>query len=405
MEVPNYNDKTREPSGRTGIIVFFLLFIVVICLAAFVYMRSKDIDIANVRIKDTFSDLLGAKGKSVEEEKPTIIEYDIKDHPTFYAYGNVLIKCTRDYVKGLDRKGKEVWSVATAANNPLVKTNGNELLVTDIGGKEIYVIKGKSISWTAKLEENILNAHISKDGYVTIVNEARGYRGQVRVFDSSGIEMFKRFVAQNFVLSAEVSPSGGQFLINYIDASGIKAGSYVDFFDVKELMSGRKEPVAGMMLDDEDIFPFVWQMKDDSLFAVGCSTVVYIDKKRDKKWVGKYEKIYSSGIIQDKYLILAATGTGSSGETDSSGVSSSRISILSEEGNETASYPIKEEVKNIQAYDDMIAANTGREVHFINAKGKLVSKYSFKSDVLNVYFLSRLEAAVVTRNNVEIIKI
>jgi len=358
---------------------------------------SKGIDIAEVSVKKVFSGLIGSQIKSDEDTKPIVIEYDVTSHPVFCTYDNALIKCTGDHVKGLDKNGKEVWSVPVNITNPLLKTNGIELLVTGIGSKEIYVIKGKSIKWSAKFEDNILNAHISDDGYVTVVSEAKGYRGQVRVFDPSGIEMFKRFVAENFVINAEVSPSGNQFLINCIDASGIEAVSYIDFFNVKEIMSGQKQPVAGMKLNEKDIFPFIWQLDDDSFFTVGCSTVIYVDKERNKKWTNQYGKIYSSAVTQDKYLALAAVELGKRNASDS------KISILNKQGKETTSYQVKDEVKNIQVYVDIIAVNTGREVHFINVKGDLAGKYSFKSDVLNVYFLNRFQAVVVTNNSVEII--
>lgn len=397
MEVPEYNNKTERRSGIGSIIAFFFLFILVICLSGYVYLRSKGIDIAEIGVKNVLSGIIGSQIKSGENTKPIVIEYDVTSHPAFCTYGNDLIKCTGDYVIGVDRNGNEVWSIPINITDPLLKTNGTELLVTGIGSKEIYIIKGKSIKWSTKFEDNVLNAHISKDGYVTVVSEAKGYRGQVRVFDPSGIEMFKRFVAENFILSAEVSPSGSQFLINYIDASGIEAVSYVDFFNVKEIISGQKEPVAGMSLNEEDIFPFIWQLDDDSFFTVGSSTVVYVDKDRNKKWTNQYGKIYSSGVIQNKYLALAAIDLGNRS------ASNTKISILNRQGKEIASYQVKDEVKNIQVYVDIIAVNTGREVLIINSKGELLDQYSFKSDVLNVYFLNRFQAAVVTNNSVEII--
>ncbi|HHW00700.1 MAG TPA: hypothetical protein GXX36_14270 [Clostridiaceae bacterium] len=397
MEVPEFNNKTERRSSIAGVIAFILLFILVVCLSGYVYLMSKGIDIAEVGVKKVFSGLIGAQINSDEDTKPISIEYDVTSHPVFCTFDNALIKCTGDHVTGLDKDGKEVWSVPVNINNPLLKTNGSELLVTGIGSKEIYVIKGKSIKWSAKFEDNILNAHISEDGYVTVVCEAKGYRGQVKVFDSSGIEMFKRFIAENFVVSAEVSPSGNQFLINCIDASGIEAVSYIDFFNVKEIVSGQKQPVAGMKFNEKDIFPFIWQLDDDSFFTVGSSNVIYVDKDRNKKWTKEYSKIYSSGVIQDKYLALAAV------ESGKQNISDSKVSILNRQGKEIASYPVKDEVKNIQVYVDIIAVNTGREVHFVNVKGDFAGKYSFKSDVLNMYFLNRFQAAVVTNNSVEII--
>ena len=109
------------------------------------------------------------------------------------------------------------------------------------------------------------------------------------------------------------------------------------------------------------------------------------------------QKVYSIDVIDDKLFIAAV----SSNDT----ANTSEILFITREGKVLKSYPLKREVNNISTYRDIVAINTGREVYFINSKADLILKYNSLSDVLQVYFFSKDEAAIVTRNSVDIIKI
>lgn len=396
MEFPEENLKTEQPGKRTNIAMTLLLFAAVLAVAFFVYLKSQNIDISDVNIKEFIAGITSMKEKETDKEKVVEISYDAKERPAFSVYKDTVIKCTRDGISGLNKKGEELWTKSFTIENPIMKTNGTDVLIADIGGNEVCVINGSDVKWNIKVDNDIINADISESGHVTVVHEAKGYRSKIRVFDPLGVEMFERNIAEKFVLSARVSPSGKQLLINSIDAGGVSATSSLEFTD----MLGN--PFAARIPKDTLVFPSAWYLNDDSVFAVSDSYIVYFDKGRNEKWGKEFREVYSSNTVSGKYLVLAAASEKKGGAF---GRSLTDIQVLNIKGQQISSYTIEDRVVNIDTYSDVIAINTGREVYFINTRGKLVGKYSSKSDIMRVYFFSKVEAAIVTKNSVVIIKI
>ncbi|HHW47871.1 MAG TPA: hypothetical protein GXX14_04525, partial [Clostridiaceae bacterium] len=110
----------------------------------------------------------------------------------------------------------------------------------------------------------------------------------------------------------------------------------------------------------------------------------------------------SSDTCAGKYIVLAVAGNSQLGILGRNDV---EVQIVNTRGQPVSAYSIEDEVKNIACYEEIIAVNTGREVHFIDTGGELVKRLAFKSDILNVYFFNKTRALVVTKNSTAIVKI
>jgi len=161
-------------------------------------------------------------------------------------------------------------------------------------------------------------------------------------------------------------------------------------------------PFAARIPKQNLLFPSVWYLNDDSVFAVGDSHVVYFNKNREEKWEKEFNTVYSSGIALGKYLVIAADSEKKAGAV---GKRLTDIRVLNTGGQQVASYSIGDKVENIETCSDVIAVNTGREVYFINTKGKLIKKISSKSDVQYVRFFNKGEAAIIAKGILMITKL
>lgn len=386
-EKVNEEHKTR----KSGLFLTVLLFMMIIGIAFFAYMKSRDeISFKDINLKGLLS-ADSAKSRKAEAEKTYEIAYEPREHPVFNVHNEYLVKCTKDAVKGLNKKGQEIWSINASFNNPLVKSNGVELMIADLGGRDLYVIRDKTVKWNNRIDNSIINADIGKGGYVAVVQQAKGYKGMIKVFDPLGVEMFYRKIADYFVLGVQVAPSSEQLVMNSVDTSGINIKPSLQFFDMLGNPFAAKEPVKDV------IFPSVWYLNDDSLLAVSDSLLVFYDKERNEKWRKEFSRIYSSNVVLGKYLVIAVESENKPGML---GGASSEILFFNSKGNKTAACEVEAGVRNLRVCSDIIAVNTGREVYFIDTKGKLIGKYSSKHEILDVYFFSKAEAAVVTKSSV-----
>jgi hypothetical protein len=392
---PETKENSQQHIKMSSVFITLLLVIMVFTIAFFAYLKSENIEISNIKIEELAVKIAAIREKKTKADSIVEIPYDLKERPVFSCYENVIIKCTADGIRALNKKGEELWFKSYPMEKPVVKTGANGILVYDEGGNEVCVLDEKDFKWNIKTDESIINADISRNGHVAVVQQVQGYKAKVRVFDPMGIEMFYRNIAEKFVVSSKVSPLGKQLLINSIDASGAEATSSIEFTD----MFGN--PFAARVPKQDFVFPSVWYLNDDSVYAVGDSNIVYYDKNRNEKWRKEFNEIYSSSIASGKYLAVALN----SGERSSHfGKNTTDIQVLSKEGKQIASYKIEDLVINLEAFNDVIAANTGREVYFLNTSGKFYGKYNSKSDIHYVSYLNNSEAAVITRESVVVVR-
>ena len=374
-------------------IIFILLFIAILLLAYAAYLKSGGLDantfeIISGKILKVFS----RNAIDDEERKIYEISFESKEKPEFTTYDNIIIKCTLYGITSFDKKGNELWSVTVKLDKPLVKTKGCNVLVYDFGGRQMFILNSKGVEWEKSFDGDIINADINKQGFVTVLHELEDYKGIVKVFSPDGQEIFRRIIANTFIFSGEVFPSGNTVVIHGIDISGIGATSHIEFTD----LTG--QPYAALRPQEDVIFPFLFVFDDDSFIVANDKTVIYFNKNRNKIWSNDYNKVCGAGILNDKFLVAAVN---SKEESDSC-----VIEIIDRQGNTVGEFrPGDSMVSNIAAYKDIAAVNTGREVYFIDSKGNLISIYNTISDIKEVHFLNRNEAVLITLNSIYIIKI
>jgi hypothetical protein len=387
---PSENQSREAPIRKSGIIMFLLLFFVVIFAAFFVYVKSQNIDLKDVNIKELIANIISPGSGQTQVKKYAEIKYDSNEYAVFGVYKDLIIKCMKNKIQGIDKNGDEVWSIPVTMNEPVMKTSENDLLVADIGGRDIYVINGKEIKWSTKTDNNIINADISKTGYVTVVKEEKRTRGAVTVYNLQGNEFFTKGIGESFVLMAKVSPSGKQVFINSIDTSGVKADTILEVTDILG-----KSVSANKIAEEGTIYTSMWYLNNDSLITAGDDSMVCFDKSGKESWNTKKLfpsiKVFSSTVSLDKYPVLAF---------GSSNSNAAQVVLMNQKGDKVSQYQMQGEVVNISTFSDLLAVNAGREVDFINTKGSLIGKYSSKSDIIGVNFFSKQEAEIVTKGSV-----
>jgi hypothetical protein len=391
-------DSNKE-TGKTkliSILAFIMLLVLVIGVAFFVYLKSNDIDLKTVSLKDLFIN----KIKS-EEQKMTSSVWELKsetnEQPEVIIYGDYLVKCTKDRIEFYNKESQSVWNKSLQINNPVPKVSGDELLVADYGGRELYVFKDKDIKWYKKTDGNIIRADISASGYVSVIQEAKGYKGAVTVLNLQGNPFFTRNAAESYLIDAKVSSSGKNVLMNSVDTSGVQVSSQIELTD----MLGK--PSFEKVIFENSVFASSAFLGNDSVVLASDSSVVSIGKDGKSRWNKDFEsgKVYSMTTSMEKLVILAVSD-------EKSGLlqgSSSEVLIINTSGSQTASYKLQGQVKNLVSIDDVIAVNNGQEIDFINTRGKLITKYASKTAITNVYFFNRQQAVVVTKSGISMVEV
>jgi hypothetical protein len=385
-------ESKQEHTGRKlNIIMFILLCLLLAGLGFFAYAKSHNIDLGSLNIFKS-----NASSESNSGKESLKLQYDTREHTFFDVQNGTIIKYTKDSIKGISKNGEELWTIQLTMANPFVKVSDNGVLIADIGGKDIYVIEDGKIKWNKKLDDNIINACISKKGYVTVVHEAKGYRNAVTAFDLHGGKYFTRYINETNVLSAIASPTGKQVLINSVDTSGVTADSSIELTDIYG------KPLA-KLTNKDSILAYAGFIGNENIIAAGDSRIVFYDKDHKEKWSKDFKnsEVYSARTVSDKYIAAVVGGEDANGSL----ADVITLKIINTDGKQAAEYKINSEVKGIEAYDGVIAVNTGREVLFINTSGRLEGKFTGQNDITEVRFFNRSEALIVTKTDIEIVNV
>ena len=215
------------------------------------------------------------------------------------------------------------------------------------------------------------------------------------LFDPESQEIFRRYIAETFVISSKVLPSGNQVIINCLDVSGASASSYIEFTDFLG------NPFAALVPKEGCMYPVLLVLNDSTFSLLDDTTMICYDKNREKTWENEYERIYACNILSGKYFIIAV-------KDDSDGRSNlTDILIINKNGQEICKQAIDGEVYNIfsSSDHDIAAINNEREVIFINSKGKILGRFSSISDIQKVLILSNNEVAIITKDSMTITEI
>ncbi|WP_010244930.1 DUF5711 family protein [Acetivibrio cellulolyticus] len=388
---------SRQDGNRNGIkiVAFLVLLLIIAGTAGVAYLRSQDVDLKSLSLKDLFGrNFLNQNNKF--ELSSTEYEYDANLNTVFGTHNGYIVKCTRDSIMYLDTNGNEQWSFPLSLNNPIVKTAGSYLLVADYGAKSILVFKGKDMVWEKALDNNIINTDINSKGYISVVHGEERSRGAVSVYNRQGMKCFTVGKAENFIISSKVSPSGKKVFINSVDTSGVNTNTILEFADVSGKM------LDGKVTKENTIFPSLWFMDDDNLLAVGDSVFMMLDKNFKQKWQQNVNgKIFSSCIAEGKYAIVAANPEDTIGIFESG---SAGIWVYNSDGKKISEYDIKGEVKNLSSLEDIIAVNSGNELRIIDLKARLLAEYKPKGEIKEAFFISRREVLLVYKDRFSVLQ-
>jgi hypothetical protein len=386
----------KKKVNKVNTVVFLVLLCIVLSIAFVVFLKSRNIDPFNMNINEISKKVFNLGLNNGQTYVISEISYDKVDNPEFCIYKDSLIVCVKNNIRAYDKKGTVLWNRNITADEPLTFTNGSELLIADKGGRNVYVFYGNEIKWEKRLDEIIINAHINKKGYVTLVQEKEGYKGSVRILDNKGIEVLLRAVAQNHIVSAVLSPSSKFFIINSINTSEYNVITKLEFIEMY-----KKEPFAAITYENEMV-PAIKYLNDDSFITVSDMGAVYYDDKRDRVFEYEMNMINGAGILLDRYIALAESDDKGSNLFDNKEGS---VVIFNKEGQKKAGFNVKENILNINTCSDIISVNTGREIYFIDIDGNIESKYGSNTDIINVYFFNKKEVCIIKENKIEILRI
>lgn len=382
--------KIKKSSSILGVITFLLLIIAISIMALVVYLRSADYDFATWSIKDAVAFINNNKKAASSAASEISLSQD--GSVDCKLYKNYTIVLSNDGIKWYDRSAKLLQENALTLTRPVLRISDKYMVVIDISGRDIYFYKDKTLLWTRKLDNQIINADVSTDGYCTVVTQSKEYKSAVQVIDINGVDKYTKLCAEDIVLSAKTIHGGQDVLINKVVTEGIKTGTQFEFNNIYD-----EKPFATVNMPDS-ILPIVLTNGENEI-AVGQNDILFMDKQGKEVWRKSADSIFCVAPNSSEYVIVAGKFT------NSAGVTKQQVLVLNKKGEEVYSFDQSENIAGMYLNGDRIALRTQRSVYLYTLKGKKLGQYSARNEIKDAYLVSSNEAVIISGGSISLIKI
>ncbi len=384
--------KTKNKSNSvSGVITFFLLVIAILAMAFAVYLKSIGYDFTNFSINGSI-EYVKTNARNSIDKSASDISFSQDGSVDCKVYRGNIIILSRDGVKWFDKKGKLLQEKALTLSRPVLRNSKKYMAIIDISGRDIYFFKDQTQLWTRKLDNQIINAEVSDEGYTTVITQSKEFKSAVLVIDVNGVDKYKKFCAEDIVLSAKSLNDGDDVLINQVVTKGIKAGTQFEFNNIYE-----EKPFASLGID-ENVFPVLQSLGEDTA-AIGQNLILLMDKQGKALWRKTAEAIYCVAPNSGKYLVVAGKFSNSTGTV------SQRVVVINSKGEEVYSFDQPENISGISQYGDRLALRTQRSIYLYSMQGKKLGHYIARNEIKDAYLTGDNEAIVITGGNISLVEI
>ncbi len=384
--------KKKQKENKIKIIntvIFVLLLSSVIFLSLISYVKTKNI---NILKEYKFLEKYIVNLFEKDEDKIYLeLNFDLSQKPKISVYNGNIAQCSKDVLKIYNRYGKLQNSFnVNFTSTPILSSEGRYLVVSSIDGNRFLLFDGVNKKWERKLEGNIINISVNKNGFVTVVHKAEDILSKVVVYNSKGEEYFVKGKAQNYIVSAKMAKDDRQLILNCMDASGVRLNSIFEFIDVKG------KSVQTVSSYEDKIFMDGKFIKDNNFVTLTDKEIMYYNSNHNILWEKSLNrKVYCFDVCDDRYIVL---GMASDKIQDGLFSDKTELKIFNTKGNEVKTLKIDNIIKGISVYGDVIALNLGKEIALYTCKGKHIKSLTSKLEVEKAELVNKSTVVLLTKN-------
>lgn len=338
--------------------------------------------------------------KEISQEKVAIIDLDEEQTANVYAFNKYIGILNKNKLSIYGSTGQEEVVLDVQITNPTFFSANRFLIIGEQKGQKLYLLEDKEIKWENKLEGNISQVYVNKNGYVAVIASETSYKSVVQIFDPDGNALFKKYLSSTMAIDVSISNDNKYLAIAEVDTSGTIIQSNVRVISIEKTKTDpENSEVNNYKSEQNKLIVSIKYQDKANIICMYTDTINLIENGQETVlFENKDKKITAQSINLDNHFTTI--------QEESSGIFSANsvVSIVNVDTKNTKNYTIETAVKEIYTKGDMIALNLGTEVEFINTGGWLVKRYVASQEVTNVT-VSNSIAGIIYRDKVEIISL
>ena len=154
------------------------------------------------------------------QDNVTTINLKEGESTNVYAFNKYIGILNKTNFSIYGNTGHEEKKLIIEISNPLFSYGNRFLAIAEKKGQKLYLIEDKDIAWEAKVEGNISQIHVNKNGYVAVVIVDTSYKSVIKMYTPEGKELFNTYLSATRAIDVSISNDNKYLAIAEVDTSG-----------------------------------------------------------------------------------------------------------------------------------------------------------------------------------------
>lgn len=398
--------ETKE-AARFGLhlqrfLIFILLVLAVVCVALYSFFNINPVDAIKSGFAGTYEKMMNA----VEEAGRKVVGIPSEgeqEGTCLAALSGNLVVASVSSVKCFDREGNLLWHVPVNLKKPLVQNLNDDILVADIGGRYLGIIRDGTVLWEKNLDADIVNAGIYENWVLVITASSEaGYRRVINAFSADGQKIAYRNVSDYYPFAVYYFPQfdNTSFAVCGVDVNSLETASLFEFLDLSMNQKGsiRDSQESG------NLFAGAMPFSDGKLLLYGGKGLMCVDRNLSVIWQVDLDGDYltTCAVTKDDTAI-AAVLDGEAINRDKQ--SKTRITAIDGDGTVKELLTVDSEVTRMKAKGRTIAFVAGSQVYFIDSSGDITDTYTSNAKIDDVCLAAENLAYILSDGKLVSVKV
>lgn len=337
--------------------------------------------------------------KDIASENVASIDLNVDKNNKIFCYNKYICILNEKNLKLYNQSGENITDISVDINTALFSSNDKYLAIAEKNGQEFCVITDKSYSWRQKVDGEILQIYINKNGYVALVTTDTTYKSIITVYDQTGKQLMRNFLSTTRVIDVTISNDNKNVAFAEMDTSGTLIKSSVKIISIEKAQTKSDESIiySKEASTSKMILKVQYQDKND-LVCVYDDGINIVKDGKETEVLSKEDGItFMSGNLNNNIAYIKEEQVGAFEST-------SKLSIVNPLNGQTSTYNFDEIAKEMYTNGNIIGVNIGTEMYFIGTNGMLIKKYTSNQEITNVMITKGL-AIIIYKDRIEIVNL
>ena len=371
----------------TGIVVVLILAVVIIFslyIAEEGFRKWVDINVLR---------------KDISSESVATIDLNVDKNNQIVCYNKYIGILNEKNLKIYNSAGENITDISVNINTAIFSTNDRYLAIAEKNGQELCVISDKTYLWSQKVDGEIQQIYINKNGYVILVTTDTTYKSIITVYDNSGKQLMRNFLSSSRVTDVSISDDNKYLAYSEIDTSGTLIKSSVKIISIEKAQSNSAEStIYTKEAETSKMILKIQYQENGELVCVYDDSINIVKDGYEQELIKKEdEATFVSGNLGNSIAYIKE-------ELRSAFNSSSTLNIVNTSSKQTYKYNFGEIAKEMYTTGNVIGINIGTEIYFVKTNGMLIKKYTSNQEITNVMITNNI-AIIIYKDRIEVINL